>query len=282
MDKHDIAWIEASASHVGTNRPELKADGEYPIRKTRLKRFGIGRHAVTNKQFSAFTQATGYRTDAENIGWSFVFRGLMPEPAGPQPEGLPWWSGVEGATWEHPLGPGSDWHNLVDHPVTHVSHNDATAYAKWIGGRLPSEAEWEHAARGGNQPIRYPWGDAEPDDHEAIYCNIWQGDFPEHNTKRDGFYGTAPVDSFAPNAFGLHNMAGNVWEWCADRFHVRSVSRAGRARNSQARLEGEYLLKGGSFLCHQSYCWRYRIAARTGRAADNSTSHCGFRLAFDG
>ncbi len=282
MEQNDIVWIEGGASHVGTSRPELKADGEYPIRRTRLKRFGISRYAVTNAQFAAFVRETGYRTEAEEIGWSFVFRGLMPEPSGPQPEGLPWWSGVDGATWDHPLGPGSDWRGLENHPATHVSHNDAAAYAHWAGGRLPSEAEWEHAARGGSHEARYPWGDAEPDDDAAIYCNIWQGTFPIRNTEKDGYYGTAPVDSFAPNAFGLHNMSGNVWEWCAERFVVRSVSRAGKARNREARQQKEYLMKGGSFLCHRSYCWRYRIAARIGRAADTSTSHCGFRLAFDG
>ncbi len=281
MDEKDIIWIEGCDSHVGTRRPELKADGEAPIRATRLERFGISRCAISNAEFAAFVEATGYRTDAERLGWSFVFRGLLPAPAGPEPEGLPWWNGVEGATWAAPFGPGSDWLALADHPVVHVSHNDAAAYTAWAGGRLPSEAEWEHAARGGSHEARYPWGDDEPDD-ETVYCNIWQGRFPDVNLEADGYYGTAPVSSFEPNPLGLYNMSGNVWEWCADPFRIRSVSKAAKARNEAARLDAERLLKGGSFLCHSSYCWRYRIAARSGRAPDNSTSHCGFRIAFDG
>lgn len=146
---------------------------------------------------------------------------------------------------------------------------------------MPTETEWEHAARGGRKDARYPWGDAEPDDDRNIFCNIWQGEFPDENTVRDGFYGTAPVDAFEPNPYGLFNMSGNVWEWCADRFRVRSVGKTARVRNKQANAEKEHVLKGGSFLCHKSYCWRYRIAARSGRPGDTSACNSGFRLAFD-
>src|SRR5262245_35376266 len=168
-----------------------------------------------------------------------------------------------------------------DHPVVHVSWNDAVAFAAWAGGRLPTEAEWEYAAAGGRPGARFPWGDAKPDDVAFQPCNIWQGQFPSYNSGRDGYLGTAPVDAFAANGYGLFNMSGNTWEWCADRFRVRSLSRAAQARNRQAREGEERLLKGGSYLCHRSYCYRDRIAARTGAGADSSTAHVGFRLVFD-
>src|SRR5262245_41486847 len=145
----------------------------------------------------------------------------------------------------------------------------------------PTEAEWEYTAAGGRPGARFPWGDAEPDDVAFQPCNIWQGQFPSYNSGRDGYLGTAPVDAFAANGYGLFNMSGNTWEWCADRFRVRSVSRAAQARNRQAREGEERLLKGGSYLCHRSSCYRYRIAARTGAGADSSTAHVGFRLVFD-
>ena len=277
----EIAWIPGGDSFVGTGRPELPEDGEGLVRAVRLKPYGLMRCAVSNAEFAAFVDATGYRTDAERIGNAFVFRGLMEAQSGPQPPGLPWWNAVKGATWREPLGPGSGAACLPDHPVAQVSWNDSVAFAAWAGGRLPTEAEWENAARGGSEDIRYPWGDDEPSDENAARCNIWQGDFPNTNVLGDGYYGTAPVKSFAPNALGLFNMSGNVWEWCADAFRVRSVSRAAKDRNRSARADDERVLKGGSFLCHRSYCWRYRIAARSGRQPDNAASHCGFRVAFD-
>ena len=163
----------------------------------------------------------------------------------------------------------------------HVSWSDAAAFAAWAGGRLPTEAEWEHAAKGGDDGARFPWGAEEPTDTVAGLCNIWQGDFPHRNSVADGFAGTAPADAFRPNGFGLFNMCGNVWEWCADPFRVRSLSGAAKARNRAATAERERVMKGGSYLCHRSYCYRYRIAARSGRSPDTSAGHTGFRVAYD-
>ena len=276
----NVIWLEGGSTHAGTNQPEIRPDGESPVRRRTLKPFGIAKYAVTVAEFAHFMAETGYQTDAERFGWSYVFWGLMPDAKGPSPQDLPWWVAIKEATWELPTGPSGD-RAPDDHPVTHVSHADASAFATWAGGRLPSEMEWEHAARGGVADARYPWGNTEPDDADSIYCNIWQGDFPQENTLRDGFYGTAPVDAFAPNPYGLFNMNGNVWEWCADRFRVPAVGRKGRARNKAAARDREHTLKGGSFLCHKSYCWRYRIAARTGRSRDTSVCNAGLRLAFD-
>ena len=276
----DVVWLEGGKSHVGTDRPEIRGDGESPARPKRLKPFGISKYAVTVSDFGRFIEKTGHVTHAESFGWSYVFRGMAACCEGENPVGMPWWIAVDGANWKHPLGP-TESEALPDHPVTHVSHGDAKAFALWAGGRLPSEAEWEFAARGGRPEARYPWGNAEPDDESSIHCNIWQGEFPDHNTVRDGYYGTAPVCSFEPNPFGLFNMSGNVWEWCAERFRVNSISSSARNRNLLAKAEKDHVLKGGSFLCHRSYCWRYRIAARSGRSFDSSSGNAGFRLAFD-
>ena len=165
-------------------------------------------------------------------------------------------------------------------PQTHVSWHDATAYAAWAGGRLPTEVEWEHAARGALGDVRFPWGDDEPDDETFLPCNIWQGRFPQHNTASDGYAGTAPAASFAPNGYGLYNMAGNVWEWTADDFRIRSLKKQVKERLKS--MQGFKLAKGGSFLCHRSYCYRYRIAARSGISPDSTAAHQGFRVAWDG
>ena len=262
---------------TGTDRPVFSQDGEGFRRTVELKSFLIDPHAVTNAWFADFVAATGYRTEAERFGWSPVFR---PGGAAAGHSDTPaWWDRVDGANWRSPGGPGSA--APPQHPVVQVSWADASAFAAWAGGRLPTEAEWECAAAGGLRNPRYPWGDAEPDDRNFMPCNIWQGTFPTRNTAADSFSGTAPVDAFTPNGFGLFNMVGNTWEWCADAFHIRSLARATAERNAAAQRQGMRLLKGGSFLCHHSYCHRYRIAARAGAAPDSATPHVGFRLVFD-
>lgn len=237
-------------------------DGEGPVRRVSVAPFSIQTSAVTNAQFSAFVDATGYVSEAESFGWSFVFAGLLPDDF-PLTRGVaatPWWRQVEGATWGSPAGPLGLLTADPEHPAVHISWNDAVAFATWAGGRLPSEAEWEYAARGGLVQQPFPWGDdLEPDGTHRM--NVWQGEFPSSNTRGDGWYGTAPVRSYPPNAYGLYDMTGNVWEWTADWFEP-GASRAAR---------------GGSYLCHASYCRRYRVSARQGMSPDSTTGNTGFR-----
>ncbi|QBX99386.1 formylglycine-generating enzyme family protein [Rhodophyticola sp. CCM32] len=275
------AAIPGGSALVGTSTEMIPFDGEGPQRRLRVKPYLIDTTAVTNARFSRFIDDTGYVTEAERIGWSFAFFAHLPEGV-EAPERVPeapWWRRVDGADWRLINGPGSeaDWH--PDHPVVQISWNDARAFAKWAGGRLPTEVEWEHAARGGLGDVRFPWGMAEPDDETHMPCNIWQGHFPRVNTGADGHIATAPVQSFAPNGYGLYNMCGNTWEWTADPFRIRSLHRQAKAR--QAAAKGHKICKGGSFLCHRSYCYRYRIAARTGTSPDSATTHQGLRLVYD-
>jgi sulfatase modifying factor 1 len=247
----------------------------------RVKQFRMDVAAVTNERFAAFIAATGYVTEAEKFGWSFVFFDKLPEAMATQGAvGTEWWRRVDGATWNRPEGQDSSLTGREQHPVTHVSWNDATAFAQWAGGRLPTEAEWEHAARGGLADPMFPWGDQEPNDTDFTPCNIWQGSFPGTNTAADGYRWTAPVRSFEPNGYGLYNMSGNTWEWTADRWRVRSLKKTSRERNASALATEQRVMKGGSFLCHRSYCYRYRIAARHGNTPDTTTSHVGFRLVY--
>jgi formylglycine-generating enzyme len=268
---------------VGTDRPFLHVDGEGPSRHVKLKPFAIDPFAVTNKWFREFVAATDYRTQAEMLGWSSVFFAFLPDElrTAPSAEGASWWRKTHGACWRYPEGPGSAIEDRLDHPVVHVSFNDAGAFASWAGARLPTESEWEFAALGGRDSAIFPWGDREPDDTQFLPGNIWQGTFPSCNTAADGYLGTAPVGTFDPNGYGLYNMVGNTWEWCADAFRVRSLTRLAKKRNVAARAAGERVIKGGSYLCHRSYCYRYRIAARTGVSPDSATGHLGFRLAYD-
>jgi len=273
--------IPGGEALVGTRSPIIPDDGEGPLRRVQLAPFTIGATAISNAEFRAFVAATQYVTDAERLGWSFVFWKHVSPSVGPTRGvvGAEWWRRVVGANWRDVNGPGTEAVAChPNHPVVHVSWNDARSYCAWTGGDLPTEAEWEHAARGGLQDTKFPWGDREPDDEDFLPCNIWQGRFAEVNSVRDGYDSTAPVHSFAANGYGLYNVVGNVWEWCGDAFRIRSLKGAARAR--LAAMKGTRLVKGGSFLCHRSYCYRYRIAARTGSSPDSTTSHQGFRVVW--
>ncbi len=264
-------------------------DGEGPAREITVDPFYVDKFAVTNAQFLEFVRETGYTTDAERFGWSFVFEDFVNETDHDRivqnVAAAPWWVAVEGADWLHPAGSSEsvlDEQNLLKHPVTHVSWRDVTAYAGWMGKRLPTEAEWEYAARGGLCQRTFPWGDElRPDgDH---HCNIWQGEFPEHNTGDDGYVRTAPVNEFEPNDYGLYNVAGNVWEWCADWFSADYHTTDDYSHdNPTGPNEGtERVMRGGSHLCHRSWCNRYRVAARSKNAPNSSTGNIGFRCVVD-
>lgn len=278
-----MVLLEGGRFRMGTDYPHgFPADGEGPVREIRIDPFYVDLCPITNAEFARFIEATGYRTEAEGFGWSFVFAGDLPEELkeANTVAGLEWWRRIDGADWAHPEGPQSNLKERDDYPVVQVSWNDAVAYATWSGKRLPTEAEWEYAARGGLDQKLYPWGDDLSPEGRHL-CNIWQGTFPTENTADDGYASVSPVRAFPPNDFGLYSVTGNTWEWCADWFHPTYHVDA-TPLNPVGPPEGTArVLKGGSYLCHKSYCNRYRVAARSSNTPDSATTNIGFRCVRD-
>lgn len=270
---------------MGVNQSPYPIDGEGPVEHIQAPSFWIATTETPVSAFAEFVSQTDYVTDAERFGWSFVFESFLPQQMldsnTTQVAGAsPWFVRVDGATWRRPFGPQGPEANAT-YPVTHVSWNDALAFCKWNKLRLPTELEWEYASRG-KKKTKYPWGDKfKPDD--IWRANIWTGQFPSTNTAADGFVGPAPVNSFPP-VKGLYNMLGNVWEWTMDDF---SMDHSKRIRTETDlpqtpihRITTNKVEKGGSYLCHRHYCYRYRPTARTFSSADSSTGHLGFRCAL--
>ena len=277
---------------------------EAPAHPVTVDGFWIDRHAVTNREFARFVRETGHVTLAERAPRAEDYPGADPamlvagssvfvSPGRPVDlrNAYNWWSWTPGADWSHPQGAGSSIRNRPDHPVVHVAWDDVEAYAQWIGKQLPTEAEWEFAARGGLDGAEYAWGD-EMTPGGRWMANTWQGDFPNQNTRADGYDGTAPVGRYPPNGYGLLDMIGNVWEWTTDWYEAHSAtsqaccatdSPRGGDRNASVdpadpSAVPRRVMKGGSHLCAPNYCRRYRPAARMAQAVDTSTSHLGFRL----
>jgi formylglycine-generating enzyme required for sulfatase activity len=289
-----MVWVPAGTFWMGS--PDTFADAK-PVHEVQMSGFWMDRTEVTNAQFARFVEATGHVTLAEQepdpkdfpgappeklVPGSVVFR--PPADAVPLDNHLQWWEYVAGADWRHPEGPGSNLVGRENHPVVHVCWHDAVAYAEWAGKRLPTEAEWEYAARGGLDRKRFVWGDDFRPSGQW-QANIWQGQFPNQNSVEDGFIGTSPVASYPANGFGLHDMSGNVWEWCADWYRPDTY-RPARQRDPKGP-ETSYdpqepgmdkrVQRGGSFLCSDQYCLRYRPAGRGKGAPDTGNSHVGFR-----
>lgn len=271
---------------IGTNDKDgFLQDKEGPQVKISLKAFEISQTTITNEDFHLFIKETGYVTEAERYGWSYVFHYFLTmaeKSKAIEIPGLNWWYGVQGANWKHPEGRNSTIVDRLDHPVVHVSRNDCLAYCNWSGTRLPTEAEWEVAAKGGTTFERYPWGETFLKD-DSYQCNIWQGEFPLTNTLNDGFSNTAPANYYEPNAYGLYQMIGNVWEWCLnpqgiDLATFKELDSAYFKEQFKKVDDKAYAIRGGSFLCHESYCKRYRIAARNGNTGDSSSNNMGFRV----
>ncbi len=248
---------------MGSEDPEAyPEDHEGPVRQVTIEPFAIAATTVTNAQFAAFVAETGYVTDAERSGDSLVFVGLLPKQLRATTltvQAAPWWRQVPGATWFYPCGDDTSVLERPDHPVTHVSHRDALAYAQWSGTRLLNESEWEYAARGGLEQQPYPWGEVRQPDGVAR-MQTFSGRFPD---QPDAAVGTVAADAFEPNAYGLYNMTGNVWEWTASQFSA---------------AQPDPVLRGGSYMCHDSYCRRYRTSARSSATSDTSLGHTGFRV----
>jgi formylglycine-generating enzyme required for sulfatase activity len=293
-----MTFIPAGTFTMGTEDSRGWPD-EKPAHKVALRAFYIDTTEVTNVQFESFVKATGYVTTAEKKPDLQALMAQQPPGTPPPPAELlvpgalvfdGEWKWTPGASWKHPEGPNADIQNRMNHPVVQVSWDDAVAYAKWAGKRLPTEAEWEYAARGGLESAFFTWGDRPATPKDA---NYWQGHFPEKNTKDDGFGATAPVGSFPPNGYGLRDMAGNVWEWTADWYDRRfyaAQAKLGTVENPHGPEKSfdpaqPYtplrVTRGGSFLCSDNFCFRYRPSARQGCSPDTAMNHTGFRCAKD-
>jgi formylglycine-generating enzyme required for sulfatase activity len=302
-----MVWVRGGEFTMGSDAPDASAH-EHPAHRVRVDGFWMDETDVTNAQFRAFVEATGYRTTAEVAPTLDEIMRLAPRGASPpkkedlvagslvftppdHPVSLDdvrgWWKWTPGADWRHPEGPGSSLDGKDDHPVVQVSWFDAVAYAKWAGKRLPTEAEWERAARGGLEGKKYVWGD-EPFDEAHPQCNNFQGHFPDRNTKKDGYARTSPVKAFPPNGYGLNDMAGNVWQWCNDWYLPDAYARDAGGKTAvnptgpehsfdPRERAAERVQRGGSFLCCVGYCFNYRPSARMGCSPDTGMSHVGFR-----
>ena len=265
-----LTWVElpGGSFQLGADDQEASVeDGESPSKRASVEPFAISATTVTNAQFAAFVDETEYQTGAEVERSAFVFKGLLKSRRAKRSSvrsvpSAPWWFDVRGADWRHPEGTRSSIKKRLDHPVVQVNRHDAEAFCNWAGCRLATEAEWEFAARGGIDSAKYPWGNKLMPNGEHR-CNIWQGRFPDINTAADGYIGTAPAKSYKPNGYQLYNMTGNVWEWT-------SSSDANQA-----------VLRGGSYLCHQSYCQRYRVSSRYRNDPNTALGNCGFRVVRD-
>ena len=313
VDKHDgMVWIPAGNFMMGGDNEQARKD-EYPKHGVKVNGFYMDATEVTNAQFSEFVKATGYITTAEkDINWDEIKSQVPPNTPKPPDSVLKaaslifvptksevnlndysqWWAWTRGANWRHPNGPNSDIIGKDNFPVTHVSWDDAVAYSKWAGKRLPTEAEWEYAARGGLINNTYSWGKTF-EETGASKCNFWQGNFPYLNLNKDGFMGAAPVKSFAPNGYGLYDVAGNVWEWCADLYNNDYYTQLSKTKLSinpkgptksfdpDEPLITKRVMRGGSFLCNDSYCSGYRVSARMKSSPDSGMEHLGFRCVMD-
>ncbi|NEP42425.1 MAG: formylglycine-generating enzyme family protein [Okeania sp. SIO2H7] len=288
-----MVWIEGGTFDMGSDDHYME---ERSVKNVTVTSFCIDKYEVTNAEFAKFVEETGYVTVAERPLSAEEFPNLSEAQRSPgslvfvPPEEnkrireLSWWHWVQGADWLHPTGSKSNLENKENYPVVQIAYEDALAYSKWAGKSLPTEAEWEFAARGGLEGKIFTWGDT----YSAKKANTWQGLFPFNNTKTDGYIGTAPVGSFAANGYGLYDMAGNVWEWTKDWYRMGHDGKAGKVdptvSNPEESLDprepgmAKHVIKGGSYLCAPNYCSRYRPAAREAQAPNTGTSHIGFRL----
>lgn len=274
-DYDKMSLIPGGKYLIGTDEQIFESDKEGPEREVELEQFYLDKYQVSNSDFQEFAQITEYVTEAETFGDSFVFKTLISADIQKEYEDFrvmqaPWWYKVKGVNWKHPEGSGSTVDERLNQPVVHVSWNDANAFCKWKGKRLPTEAEWEAACRGGKKRKLFPWGNKlTPNDNH--WMNIWQGDFPDGNTVEDGDVSTCPVDKYRQNEFDLYNIVGNAWDWTSDLWSADDVSKENPDR----------VKKGGSYLCHKSYCYRYRCAARSQNSQDSSAGNLSFRCAKD-